>query len=232
MEKMRENIKQFILYGKTLDLNGFGIENFPQMIKNKKEILQLDIGNNQFHSLPLNEEIPNIEILKCHTNGLYEIPIYSNLRELYCMRNNLSSLPVLPLVEKIHCQDNFIQHVPTMPKLKELRILDNPVLQIDFQPKLEILYMSKNRINQLPLLPRLKKLIIINFHKFMDYHCLEDTACSLRLEVVKQKIKYLKYYIHIVKMQRRYRRNKSRKLLEKYIKPQDLIKKIIEYITL
>lgn len=228
---MKTNIKKFLLYGKLLDLNGFDIEKIPNVIPNPEEIKQLDIGNNKFQNLPTTIEIPNIEILKCQSNSLTKIPQYNTLRELYCMRNFIYELPILPLVEKINCQDNFIRYIPTMPNLKELRITDNPIRKIEFQPKLEILYISTNAIAELPLLPRLRKIIVVNFHSFMDYHFLEDT-CSLRHAVIKQKIKYLKVYLHVVKIQRRYRRNKARNKLKQLKICNNVIQKIIEYITL
>ena len=228
---MRDKIKKFLLNGKKLDLNGFDIQEIPHIIP-KKEIQELDISNNCFKFLPSVNEIPNIEILKCSSNQCEIIPKYSKLKELYCRRNDLTVLPRLPFVEKIHCQDNYIRHVPTMNNLIELRITDNPVLKIDFQPKLEILYISMNALKELPLLPRLKRIVIVNFHRFMDYHFLEDIPCNLRGTVIKQKIKYLKIYIHVVKMQRRYRRNKARNKLKQYKLCNDVIEKIIEYISL
>jgi Leucine-rich repeat (LRR) protein len=228
---MRDQIKKFLLYGKQLDLNGYDLNELPLVIP-KEEIKQLDISNNCFKILPSLNEIPNIEILKCNSNKTTKICNYPKLKELYCMRNEITELPHLPMVEKIHCQDNFIRHVPTMENLIELRITDNPVVKIDFQPKLEILYISMNAIQDLPLLPRLRRIIIVNFHRFMDFHFLEDTPYNLRGTVIKQKIKYLKIYIHIVKMQRRFRRNKARNKLKQMKLCNDVIEKIIEYISL
>jgi Leucine-rich repeat (LRR) protein len=228
---MRDQIKKFLLYGQSLDLNYYNLQELPYIIP-KDEIKQLDISNNGFKILPSPNEIPNIEILKCNSNKITKIFNYPKLKELYCMRNDLTELPQLPCVEKIHCQDNYIRHVPTMENLIELRITDNPIVRIDFQPKLEILYLSTNSIQELPLLPRLKRIIIVNFHRFMNFHFLEDMPCNLRVTVIKQKIKYLKIYIHVVKMQRRYRRNKGRNKLKRLKLCGDIIEKIIEYITL
>lgn len=228
---MRNQIKKFLLYGKQLDLNGYDLQELPSVIP-KDEIKQLDISNNCFKNLPFQQDLPNIEILKCNSNKTIEIPLYPKLKELYCMRNEITELPQLPNIEKIHCQDNFIRRIPTMDNLIELRVADNPIVQIDFQPKLETLYISMNALEELPLLPKLKRIIIVNFHRFMDFHFLEDTPCNLRGVVIKQKIKYLKVYIHVVKMQRRFRRNKARNKLKQMKLCGDVIEKIIEYITL
>lgn len=227
---MRENIKKFLLYGKHLDLNGFDIEKIPESLLTNS-IIDLDISNNKHIELPSLEDIPDIEILKCNTIDCDNIPNYPKLKELQCMRNNIYHLPAFTNLEKLHCQDNFITYIPTMPNLIELKCMNNPIKCIDFQPKLEILYISTNNITELPLLPRLRKVIIVNFHSFMNHQFLEET-CSLRAVVIKQKIKYLKFYIHTVKMQKRFRRNQYKKLLKPYIYPIELIKKIIDYIIL
>ena len=222
----RENIKHFLLYGTNLDLNGFGLLELPHMIP-KKKIIHLDIGNNNINPSSL-ENMPNVEILHCQMNKLKRLPDFPNLKELYCMRNDISELPAFECLEKLHCQDNFITHIPTMPNIKEIRCMDNPLLSIAFQPKLEILYISMNNIQDLPILPRLRNIIIHNFSKFMSYHALEDT-CNMRSVVIKQKIRYLRYYIHVVKMQRRFRRNYLKKILNPFVY-DDINKKIVSYI--
>ena len=147
------------------------------------------------------------------------------------MRNNITILPPLSNLQILDCSDNYIRHIPTMPKLKELRCMDCPIKTIDFQPNLAVLYISMNSIKELPLLPKLRKIIVHNFHSFMDYDFLEDTT-NLRSTVIKEKLKYLKWYIHIVKIQRRRRRNKARNIMKPTKLPKELINKIIEYITL
>lgn len=227
---LRENIKKFLLNGKKLDLNNFDIQEIPYQIL-EHSIIDLDISNNKRIKLPTLEELPNIEILKCNTIDCEKIPNYSTLKELQCQRNNLYHLPPFERLEKLYCQDNFITVIPTMPNLIELKCMNNPIKRIDFQPKLEILYISTNNITELPLLPKLRKVIVVNFHSFMNHQFLEET-CSLRAVVIKQKIRYLKFYINVIKMQRRFRRNQYKKLLKPIIYPIDLIKKIIDYIIL
>ena len=225
---MRDKIKKFLLDGKLLDLNGYDITELPSIIP-KEEIIDLDIGNNnKFNILPFLE---NVEILKCHANKLEEIPNFPKLKQLYCMRNNILTLHSFPNVEILNCDDNYIRHIPTMPKLRELRCMNCPIKTIDFQPNLEVLYISMNSIKELPLLPKLRKIIVHNFHSFMDYHFLEDT-CTLLSTVIKQKIRYLKYYINIVKMQRRYRRNRAKTKLKDYKLCGNMTNKIIGYVTL
>ena len=224
---MREKIKEFLLNGNILDLAMSDIDTLPEIIP-KNEIKELNISNNTFVYLPSSKEMNNIEILKCPSNQIKTIPEYQNLYELNCNGNNILELSVLPKLEKLYVSDNFVRHIPTFPNLKELRCLANPIKTIDFQPKLERIYISTNAITALPILPRLRKIIVHNFHTFMDYHALEDT-CNLRSEVIKQKIRYLKYYINVVKMQRRYRRNYYTKILKPFVY-KDMNKKIISYL--
>ncbi len=220
---MRENIKHFLLYGKKLDLNGFNLTQIPDFLLNHK-ILELDISNNPNFKL---DNYFKLKILKCNFINCSRIPSYPNLKELYCIKNNIYELPCFKQLEILHCQDNFITHIPTMPNLKEIRCINNPIKTIAFQPKLERLYISTNNITKLPLLPKLKKIIIVNFHTFMNYRFLEDT-CNLRSLVIQQKCKYLKYYIHTIKMQTRFRKKKYRKILKNLY--CDISEKIIEYI--
>lgn len=229
---LRDKIKEFLLYGKKLDLNGLELTyvELKKILKNipNEHIMELDIGNNDIHDLSL-EDVPNIEILHCHANNITNFPVFPKLKELYCMRNNIFSLPSFPNIVKIHCTDNFITHIPTMPNLKEIRINNNPVRSIDFQPNLEKIYISMNVIQELPILPKLKQIIVRKFDRFMSYHFLEDTTNLLSC-VVAQKIKYLNLYIHTVKMQRRFRRNFYKKIFKNKIN-NDIINIISKFLT-
>ena len=227
---MRNQIKQFFLDGKELSLPNRKLQKLPCILSKEdiEDIVDLNIGHNCFYNLP--EDMKNIEILDCRYNYIHDIPNYSKLKELYCMGNSITVLPSMVKLEVLNCTDNYIRSIPTMPKLRELRCIDCPIKHIAFQPNLEVLYISMNSIKDLPLLPKLRKIIVHNFNSFMDYHFLEDTT-DLRSAVIEHRIKYLAYYIHIIKMQRRFRRNQAKTILNKTILPKDLINNITKYIT-
>lgn len=223
---MRDKIKDFLLYGKSLDLCNSNIDKIPSMIT-PSDIIHLNINYNLFSHLPGETELQFLESLKCYRNELENIPLYHNLKVLHCGANNITKISSYPNLEILKCQDNYIKHIPTMPKLKELRCDDNPLCSIAFQPNLEVIYLSKNNITELPILPKLRKIIIYNTHSFMHYRSIGD-VCNLQTVVFEEKLKYLRYYIHVVKMQRRYRRNFRKKILIQYFY-NDLVNNIISF---
>jgi hypothetical protein len=120
--------------GKTTDLSGQGLTEFPTSVLSKRDTVVLDLSNNQIRTIPSEiGELTKLEELYFQDNILDMFPAevrkFTKLRILDLSNNNITGLPAevgqLSNLEVLDLSNNGFTGLPyELGNLKSLKVLD------------------------------------------------------------------------------------------------------------
>ena len=150
----------------TIVLSTMGWFNIPAHGKYFKNLRYLDCSNKVATYLYLS---PNLEVLKCRSSGVAELPLLPNsLKVLDAFDNDLTVLPVLPPNLKfLNVRGNELTEIPTLP---------NGLVEFD---------CSINRLDTLPAIPQSVRKLLYGANTIQNYIAVPDSLEELNITATK-----------------------------------------------